>query len=162
MEFDGSLGLSEPGPREQSKAEVNGGGVQAEQFALEAELPFLAGALCLATSQNVIEEPLKQFAGSVSVGVGQGAFRWGLRHPKVIQLAACGSQTVTNLAKTLGLRELTEQHSDKMVPGIEALCATLSARTRHQVLKDDTWNKFYDLGEEIATVCHGGGSPDVV
>ncbi len=73
MQFDGSLGAAELCPVEDRGAQLDGRGVDREQFVLEAKLVPDASLLGLTMShlQHPIEEILEQFAGAMGVGVGQ-------------------------------------------------------------------------------------------
>jgi hypothetical protein len=55
VELNGALGLTEISPGKQPEAEVDGAGVEAEQFVLETELLLFAGALAAAEVPQVKE-----------------------------------------------------------------------------------------------------------
>src|ERR1017187_3637990 len=74
MRFYASLGPAELGPRKQVQAQRDGGGVQRQQFVLEAEFG-LAGAqsfLFVEAVQRSVEQIFEQGRRAMLVGIGQG------------------------------------------------------------------------------------------
>ena len=69
MQFDGPFGSAEMSPIKQANRQINNGGIQADQFILEAEL-FLADSLVLKALEEQEKEFLIKLAGSVFVGIG--------------------------------------------------------------------------------------------
>ena len=125
--LDATLSAAEPGPRKQTQAERDGGGVQAEEFVLEAKL-VLAGAqgmLPAEAGQYRKEEFLEQRRRAVFVGVGQGGATGRFGDSHMHQASEAAPQAIANLTQRIRASELAEQHGDELGPAGKALGGTL-------------------------------------
>ncbi len=89
VQFDGPLGSSEMGPVKDAQTQVDGSGIEADQFVLESE--FLHSRELASTSaEQLSKQMLIKLPGSVFIRIGQGrTARSG--DPKMLQLSLTAS-----------------------------------------------------------------------
>jgi hypothetical protein len=63
-------------------------------------------------------------------------------------------QATTNLSQTLGLSELTEEHSHEMIPGVESLAVPLSTMFPDQMVELTFVEQSNQLTEKARTTYH--------
>ena len=161
VELNGAFGLTEVSPGEQAEAEVDGGGVEAEQLVLEAKLLLFTGALAAAEVPQIEEGILIKLPGTVGIGVGKCALGGGGAQSQVTELAAGDGQSVADLSQALGLGELTEEHGDILVPGGEALGMAFCPALMDEAQKGGTGDDLENLAEQTCGKLHDRDSFDV-
>jgi hypothetical protein len=85
MQFYCSLGLAEACPVEHAQAQINDGGVQAQELILETQ--FFLGCQALGQGQLIVKQMFEQLPGAPGIGVGQGRTLRTFFEPQMIELA---------------------------------------------------------------------------
>ncbi len=114
MQLHGALGAPVLRPVEDAGAEFDQGGVQAQQFVLEAEA-MRTGSFA-AAAQQLIKHGAVQLPGPMLVGIGQGGALGRIGQPQVPQLAFAGGQSAANLAQGVRPCQVAEQHGHELAP----------------------------------------------
>ena len=136
MEFDGSLGSAESRPVKESDTEVNGRGIETDQFVLKAE--FLFGLdLALASFEQLHKDSLVELPGSVLIGISQGGTTGGA-DTQMLQFTFAASKPSSNLPKRMGTAQLTEEHGNKLTPTGESPGMPLGSRSTDCLLELDS------------------------
>ena len=104
---------------------------------------------------------LIKLPGTVGIGVGERALGGSRAQPQMTELAAGYGQAVADLPQALGLSELTEEHSDELVPRGEALamtfCSTFTDKPQERdpgqdlkyLAKPNWWETSFELLRSI-------------
>ena len=100
MQFHGPLGLTKLCPIEDRQAQINDRGIQAVELVLEAELARRRQPL--ATRQQPVKDPLKEFRRPMTVGIREGRTLRRGPHAQVIESPFDTGQTPANLAQAVG------------------------------------------------------------
>ena len=112
-------------PVEDGGAEFDQGGVQSQQFVLEAE-SMRAGDFAAAPEQ-LIEHAAVQLPGPVFIGISQSGALGCVGQTEMSQLAFAGRQSAANLPQRLRSAKVTEQHGHELSPTTEAPSMVLGA-----------------------------------
>src|SRR4030043_2431970 len=126
MQLDGTFSGAEVSPGKETQAQVNDSGVERQQFILEFEAPFLYIGSSPALFQHQQEQILIDFPGSVFVGVAKCRFTGRLLHSQVFEFTKAALQSIADFPQRMGLRQLTEEHGDELIPATEAFAVAIS------------------------------------
>lgn len=118
MQFDGPLGPSETGPVEHRQAEIDRGGVEADQLLLEPELLF-PSPLHPATLQRLEEDLFIKLPGAMLVAIGQGGAA-GSGDAQMLELPFTACEASGDLPEGMGSAQLAKEHGDELSPAAEA------------------------------------------
>jgi len=160
MQFDGPLGPPEAGPVEHRQAEIDRGGVQADQLVLESEL--LPCSHLHPTALEELEEDLFiKLPGAMLVGIGQGGPA-GSGDAQMLELPFTASEPSGDLSEGMGSAQLAKEHGDKLPPAGEASGMTFGAGLVHRLLELDSRKQLQELAEYATESIHqwpslGGG-----
>jgi hypothetical protein len=80
-------------------------------------------------------------------------------NPEVIQLRFVRAQTHLDVAQTLAPGELGKGHAQKLIQTGKALGVPIAVILAHQPPKRVQRQMLHELGEDIATLMHGGSLP---
>jgi hypothetical protein len=117
MELDRALGAPELGPVEERRAEIDHRRVQADELALEPELPPALRQRPAAQQQR-LEHRSVELPRPMFLGLGQRRAAGG-RDPEVLELALAAPPAATNLPQRVGAAQLAEQHRHELPPAGE-------------------------------------------
>src|SRR5712692_6043663 len=76
----------------------------------------------------------------------------------MVELSAGDAQAIADLAQTLRLSKLTEEHGHKLVPATEALAMALRPGLPHSASEYGGGNYLQYLCEQAGIIRHGRGS----
>ena len=138
-------------------AEFDQGGVESQQFVLEAEA-MRAGDFA-AAAQQLIKHAAVQLPGPMFIGVGQGGALGCVGQSQVPQLAFAGGQAAANLAQGLCPSQMTEQHGHELAPTTEAAGVALGPVLDDGPLELGAGKQLQHLAENAGYSYHGGGGP---
>ena len=161
VKLNGTFGLTEISPGKQAEAEVDGGGIEAEQLVLEAKSLLFTGTLTTAKVSQMKESILIELPGTVGIGIGKRASGGGSTQSQVTELAAGDGKPVADLPQALGLGELTEEHGDILVPGGEALGVALCPTLVDKAQKGNPGDDLKYLAEQTCGKLHGRDSFEI-
>ncbi len=147
MQFDGGLVLAESGPREQRKAQVDGGGVQRVQARIQIHADRITHVHRPRHSDQDLREIGKDPPVARLVGIRQSRARYPAAESQVIQLAAHRPQTGLDIAKAFPVSKLSKLHRQKLVPAGEALALEVAFVTTYTLLKFIPRKVLHELGE---------------
>jgi len=148
------------GPVEDTGAEFDQRGIQAQQLVLKAE-PVPSGDHA-ATVEQLIEHALVQLPGAVLVGVGQGRALGRVGQAQMPQLAFTGGQAAADFAQRLRSAQVAKQHGHELPPAREAAGMALGPVLDDGPLKLVPGKQLQHLAENARYSYHGGGSPPMV
>jgi hypothetical protein len=97
VKFDGTFRLTKVSSWEQTKAKIDGGRVQTEEFILETKLFLFTGTLLATDIQDMEEQSNKKFIGTMRIRIGKSALGRSLAQTQMIELTTSDGQTITNL-----------------------------------------------------------------
>ena len=157
MQLDRAFGAPVVGPVEDTGAEFDQGGVQAQQLVLEAESMRASGFA--ATAQQLIKHGAVQLPRPMFVGIGQGGALGRIGQSQVPQLAFAGGQSAADLAQRLRPPQVTEQHGHKLAPATEPAGVTLGPVLGNGLFKLVAGKQLQHLTENAGYSYHGGGGP---
>ena len=157
MQLHGALGAPILCPVEDAGAEFDQGGVQAQQFVLEAEA-MRAGSF-VAAAQQLIKHGTVQLPRPMLIGIGQGGALGRIGQPQVPQLAFAGGQSAANLAQGLRPPQVTEQHGQELAPATEPASVALGPVLGDRLLELLAGKQLQHLAENAGYSYHGGGGP---
>ena len=112
MHLDAAFCLAERCPGEKRQAKLDGGGVQAEQFGLEAELVFRG--FCHAQAVHLGEQILEKAHRPGVVGVGKGGAGHGFQTP-MVQAVPGRAQAAQAVAHGTPCGKLDEGHDGELL-----------------------------------------------
>ena len=152
MEFHRPLRATELRPVEERGAEIDDGGIQAQELFLEPELPAPFGHR-LAALKQLEEDLLVQRPGPMLIGIGQaGALRG--RDPQVAELALAAGQAAADLPEGLRPAQLAKEHGHKLAPGGEAAGVPFGLRGLDGLLKVEAREGLEELAEHAHEPIH--------
>ncbi len=157
MQLHGALGAPVLRPVEDAGAEFDQGGVQTQQFVLEAEAMRTGGLA--AAAQQLIKHGAVQLPGPMLFGIGQGGALGRIGQPQVPQLAFAGGQSAANLAQRLGPPQVTEQQGHELSPATEPASVALGPVLGDRLLELLAGKQLQHLAENAGYSYHGGGGP---
>jgi hypothetical protein len=148
----GPFGLSELGPWEYGKAQVDGGGVDGIEGVLETEP--VPGRQVPATIQKMIKEFLKHTPVPFVVGIRERA---PVHTPEtnVVPPGRLGYETGLDVPQRVFLLDLGVEYRDKLLPCAEGLHVSVSPVPFHGLLKTISRIKFKQLGKYSSQFVHG-------
>ena len=123
MQLHCAFGAAVLGPVEHRGAEFDQGGIQSEQFVLEAE-SMRTGDFA-AAGEQLIKHATVQLPGPMFVGVSQSGALGRIGQAKVPQFAFAGRQSAADFAQRLRPPQVTEQHGHELAPATEPARMTL-------------------------------------
>ena len=154
MEFDGSLVLTELGPREQRKTEVNGGGVQSVGGGLEVGEERVFGVKRGGLSDEDLSEVGKDAPITLFVGIGQRAAGGRLAETGVIKFWTEGGQTGFDVTETFAPSELGESEYEEVFVGGKFADEMIAVVTGDTLVELVLGEEVQELGEDGATFVH--------
>ena len=112
VHFDAALPLAKRCPGKKRQAQLDGGGIHAEQLCLEPELVF--GRMRLTQGEHFAEQILKKAHRPGVVGIGKGG-AGQVFQPPVVQATSGGGQTTQSVAHGAPCGKLDESHGDELL-----------------------------------------------
>jgi len=155
MHLDGCFVHAEPGPGEQREAEVYGDRVQGVQAVVQIRAVRVRG---IERSRNAdrdlgevgVDSPVVRV-----IRIGQRGPRHATVKTHVVKLAAQGSQTGLDIAKSFPVGQLREGHRKILIPAREASRSRIAAVTRDATPELAIRQKTQQLGENGTALIHG-------
>ena len=96
---------------------------------------MLTGGGCFAGSKGLIEQVLIHLPRSLGVGIGKGRLFRGCLHSQMTQFTYTTGKAAAYFSDTFCLSKLTEQHGNKLIPGIKSFCIPFGFMLNHQAIK---------------------------
>src|ERR1019366_4909661 len=115
VQFDSGLVLTEPCPREQREAEIDGGGVQRIQARVQIDADPIVDIQWPGDRDQGLRKISEDSPVARLVGIGQSSTRPLAAKSPVVKLAAYGPQTSLNIAQAFAVGELSKAHRQKLV-----------------------------------------------
>ena len=130
VKLHGPFGPSVLRPIKQGGAQRDERGIEAEEPVLEPELP-LAVLQLPAAAQKMIKQLLVKLPGPMLIGVGQGGPLGSFLDAQMPGFAETTGQPAADLAKGVGLTQLTEHHGHELLPATEPLGPSIGTGDLH-------------------------------
>jgi hypothetical protein len=152
VELDRPLGLPESSPGEDSKAELDGGGI--EEIDLSFELELMLGSTRLAALQQLIKHLLVEVVRLSVVYSGKSSPA-GWLHTQVIDPLSLRGKIANQVTKAFSATQLCDHHGKELTPPIEGAEFVSSMMSVGQIFKIMSWEKCGKLIEYCVTMRHG-------
>ncbi len=154
MEFDGGLALSEFGPREDRKTEIDDRGIEGVDRPVELQSEILgsvqfSGRLNQHLSEVGVDAPVAGF-----VGVGQGVSGDLAPNPHVIKLGFRHAQTRFDIPQTLPVGQLRKGHTEKLIPTRKTFHLVIAFVPFYTLAKLVRWYKIHQLSKNDSPDIH--------
>jgi hypothetical protein len=155
MELYGRFALPEHGPGEKRQTQVDGRGVEGIDGFLQLQAGIVVGIeISGLMNQNLgevsIDAPVARF-----VGVGQSASGHAATESHVIELRRYSTQTSLDIAEALPVGQLSEGHSQKLVPAGKAFDLTVAAVADNAATELRTRQEIDELDKDGFANVHG-------
>lgn len=152
MELDCAFGLSEFGPWEQGKTEVDGCCVK--QVELSLKLEFVLGGKLLAAMEQLEEQGLIQGGWLLLVDPGQGCPGcWA--QSEMIQLVCLGLEVLGQVTQAFLGRKLSDHHGKHLAPPVVTTELLADMMILCQGIKFMSRKNCSNLVNDRVIMCHG-------
>ncbi len=159
VRFDSCFGGTGIGPREQGKAQADGGRVHRVERCLESQADVFVPIEFECNGNQPLPERFEQTPVATFVGVGQRRFGNASANADVVELGTLGVEASNQIAQTLSPGQLSIGHAQKMAPCRELADTAIRRETIDQVFEMAKGNKFQQLREYGSALIHLTASP---
>src|SRR5436853_1206840 len=157
VKLDRSLGSLELGPIEDRCAEIDGGRIEREQRASEAE--SMSWGDGVATCVQTVKDILVQAPRSMGMRVRQRRALGWCGDPELLESPLGTRQSLFDLTQRLGSSELTKDHRHELGPRAETLRPSIRPVPVGQLLELSTRNQLENLLENATESLHRRAPP---
>jgi hypothetical protein len=88
------------------------------------------------------------------IGIGERGAVGAFANPEMFELAKATGQSSANFSERVRMREVAEEHGDKLRPATEPFCLVLGAMVNDQFLKMRTGNMLKKLTKQTRNLHH--------
>ena len=158
VHLDGGLAGAEPGPGEQSEAEIDGRRVERVEAGVEIDAKGVACVKRPSDADQVLGEVGEDAPVVGLVGVGQGGARDGAAEAEMVALWPQRAETRFDVAQALAVGQLGERHGKKLLPAGQATQSGVAAIPLDAAAKLTVGQKGDQLRKNGAPLVHAPSS----